>query len=703
MQVGYIYIREHESYDIYDCCKLGKASNIPERDSQYATGEIKRGKFVNVFEVNKSLMDLIEKNIQNEFKDLNIYIDGGTEFYKKEIKVKIKNYLLSNNIIYRELSVNEIKELVRIKRIKDTTNIDKVPYDYQLQIINKTKDYFKFNNKGLLVLICGVGKTLISSWITKELGHKKIVIGVPNTVLLEQWENEIKFIFPDYKLLKVQGGVNTIDIKKFIKKNDLVVVITTYASSYKIRSVNDYNFDMKICDEVHHLTTSNMDLDEITKNFVEFLKIKSNKQISLTATLKYLENSDPNKNTVSNENIEYFGEIIERKSLLWAINKNIVCDYQIQMILSDKLELEKYLDELEIETDSDARLFLSAYASLQSINLGKSHHLLIYSNNKENSIKIIGFIEQLIEKEFFDFDDLFYSEYHSELNEKEQIDILDNYNKSKKGIISCVYCLGEGYDNKLIDGVVFSENMSSNIRIVQSSLRGSRINKNEKSKIAKIILPILHKDNWFDDNDNEDLKKIREVIYQIGLEDKTIEHKIKVYKVPIQKNINNNLIQFDDAEIGEYNDELTKKVLLKSLDRLRLGLTYEKAVLIIKKYKITTKEEYFRLCENDIRLPKEPKEYFKDQFTNWIDYLSIHRIYYNINQCKEKVKEYLKNNIKISNIFDNDKICEELCKLDINFPPNGLWVEYYQNDKISSLDDIIKNNTNKKKKYSSLI
>jgi superfamily II DNA or RNA helicase len=312
--------------------------------------------------------------------------------HKKDIKSKITNYLQSINIIYRELSSNEINELVRVKRDKTIDTNQKIPYDYQLQIINKAKNYFTSNNKGLLVLICGVGKTLISSWITKELGYKKIVIGVPNTVLLEQWENEIKNIFSEYKILKVQSGIDIKEIQKFMKNNDLIIILTTYASSYKIRSLDNHNFDMKICDEAHHLTTSNMNFNEITKDFVEFLKIKSNKQLSLTATLKYLQNSDPDKNTVSNESIEYFGDIIERKSLLWAINKNIVCDYQIQTILSDKAELEKYLDELEIETESDARLFLSAYASLQSINLGKSHHLLIYSNNKENSIKIIRFI-----------------------------------------------------------------------------------------------------------------------------------------------------------------------------------------------------------------------------------------------------------------------------------------------------------------------
>lgn len=48
-------------------------------------------------------------------------------------------------------------------------------------------------------------------------------------------------------------------------------------------------------------------------------------------------------NVVSNDNVEYFGEIIERKSLLWAINENIVCDYLIQTIITNEEQLEQQL------------------------------------------------------------------------------------------------------------------------------------------------------------------------------------------------------------------------------------------------------------------------------------------------------------------------------------------------------------------------
>ena len=76
--------------------------------------------------------------------------------------------------------------------------------------------------------------------------------------------------------------------------------------------------------------------------------------------------------------------------------------------------------------------------------------------------------------------------------------------------------MGEGYDNHNIDAVVFAENMSSNILIVLSALIASRKNKHQSNKITKIILPILNKDDWLENNNNPDLKKVREVIYQMG-------------------------------------------------------------------------------------------------------------------------------------------------------------------------------------------
>ena len=90
---GYIYVRSHPSYDVNDAYKMGKTNNIPERDSLYATGEIKRGNFKVVFEVPIEKMGIIERLLQYEFLAYNIKYDAGIEFYNKKIIDLIEPYL----------------------------------------------------------------------------------------------------------------------------------------------------------------------------------------------------------------------------------------------------------------------------------------------------------------------------------------------------------------------------------------------------------------------------------------------------------------------------------------------------------------------------------------------------------------------------------------------------------------------------------
>ena len=697
MKYGYIYVRTHSAYDVEGACKMGKTDNIPERDGTYVTGEIRRGQFELVIETLYELVDNLEKDLQKYFDGLGLHVkyDGGKEFYKYAIINMIVPYMEKTDIVFRVLSKDEIGLLTRTNRIKTATTSRYIQRPDQIDIVKKSVDHFKTNDKGVLILTCGLGKTLISLWVAKELNAKKICIGVPNILLLKQWREVVCELFPDTPVCLVYGST---DISIFTqKKNTSFIVITTYASSHK---VTDIKFDFKIQDEVHHLTSHNLKASNESRTYIKMLQIQSDKQISLTATIKHLDNSSGDENIVSNDNEEQFGAIIDRKCLLWAIEHNIVCDYIIQTITTNEEQLEQQFIRFNIREVNEQRLFLSAYASLKSVFDGNSHHLLIYSNNMNNSKKLIQFIKILLQDEYFDIPDLYYSDYHSEMKPKYQKEIINNFEKAKFGIITCVYCLGEGYDNHNIDAVVFAENMSSNIRIVQSVLRANRKNKLQPNKITKIILPILNKDDWLENNNNPDLKKIREVIYQMGLEDETITQKIKAFRLDIEKSKPKPKDKKEEEmemidEFGEYDDELTQKLRLKTTKRTTLITTYEKTRKIIADKNIKSKESYDELCENDNRLSKEPEIVFKGQFTNWIEYLSIERVYYDLETCKNKVGEYLllypeikKHHLEIS------IICNELCKIDVLLPPNGLWVEYYN---VKDLRDII-TITNKKKK-----
>jgi hypothetical protein len=161
---GYIYIRNHPSYNEYDACKMGKTTNIPERDMQYATGEIKRGYFEFVIQVPILKLNIIERLLQNEFCYLNVKHNAGIEFYNKKIIPLIEPYLTNIKLQFKKLSKQEIDDLVRCNRVKNNIqslikklksnkqNISYKPKDYQRIIIKKSYEYFQTKDKGLLIV-----------------------------------------------------------------------------------------------------------------------------------------------------------------------------------------------------------------------------------------------------------------------------------------------------------------------------------------------------------------------------------------------------------------------------------------------------------------------------------------------------------------------------------------------------------------------
>ena len=130
---------------------------------------------------------------------------------------------------------------------------------------------------------------------------------MPSTQLLKQWENKLKK-HCSHKIILL-GDNNSPNIIKEYNENEELIILTTYSSSHKIKEVG-VSFDLKILDEVHHLTYTDDTDDKSSKPFKDILDIESKYQLSLTATIKtgkvnYLEMM-----------MDVFGKIIDYKSLM---------------------------------------------------------------------------------------------------------------------------------------------------------------------------------------------------------------------------------------------------------------------------------------------------------------------------------------------------------------------------------------------------
>jgi hypothetical protein len=256
-----------------------------------------------------------------------------------------------------------------------------------------------------------------------------------------------------------------------------------------------------------------------------------------------------------------------------------------------------------------------------------------------------------------------------------------------------------GYDFNKLDFICLSDPKLSIQDIIQCIGRGIRPDElgkygSNKEKILNVSLPV-----YIDENGDNKYEKIIEVlkylIYNIEIPFEEIEFKNR-YSPNFKEE------EHKSNEYDGIND--VKSILLDLLElenkRTALATTYEKARKIIADKNIKDPKSYYELCERDNRLSKEPEIDFKGQFTNWIEYLSIERVYYDLETCKNKVGEYLSMYPEIkTHYLDLSIVCNALIKIDTLFPPNGLWVEYYN---VNDLRDII-TITIKKKKLSVIL
>jgi hypothetical protein len=102
------------------------------------------------------------------------------------------------------------------------------------------------------------------------------------------------------------------------------------------------------------------------------------------------------------------------------------------------------------------------------------------------------------------------------------------------------------------------------------------------------------------------------------------------------------------------------------------------------------------MCKKDSRLCEDADQYYKG--FDWFYFLgksvNDRSDCYSLDECKQKVTEYIKLNPHFKSYHANlNELTHELYKLDQRFPPKDLWAYYYD----TGLDTIIKFPTKKNK------
>jgi superfamily II DNA or RNA helicase len=405
----------------------------------------------------------------------NHYHLNGSVYYTSKLSHHITENHVNQKISYIKLPILDLETKSNIKNV-----LPIVPYDYQIEASNKIKDYFDQNNKAILSLPCGCGKTYTSYLISQKF--QSIIILSP----LKQFAKQNMDRYIDYGytkshlLIDSDGTRNSQEISEFIiSNNNSVLLSATYNSVDKILEIiHLLNNPLIIVDEFHNLSKNN-----VTNQDDPFYKLleTDHKFLFMSATPRVYELEDE----FEDGNL---GEIVYNLSFSDAIEKNYICDYKIYLpsVSEDNSSL---IDD--IKTEIDISLFNdNMKAKCMFLFKALLHHgsrkCIVYCQNIDEIKTMMSTMGKLNEYYLMDFN---MSSIISLTKRKNREDILDHFIESDNvELIFSVRILDECIDITKCDSIYITYPTTSKIRTIQRLCRCIRKDKDNKFKIGHVYI-----------------------------------------------------------------------------------------------------------------------------------------------------------------------------------------------------------------------
>ena len=282
---------------------------------------------------------------------------------------------------------------------------------HQKECINKIENHFKNENKGLIKMFCGSGKSFIIYHTLLQYTNSISILVVPSINLITQFNRDYllndslknynkKYFNKNYELMTICSKnelnnknlnftTNENDIIEFLHKKNIKIILITYQSLtnlINIIKINNIIIDLLCFDEAHHILGNNTSkLLYKNNNFINKL---INKTLYFTATPKNTKEYkmyDPNSKI--NNNI--CGPLIYEYSHINGVNDNILNDFNIRIELYDDntdINIYKSICRTILETGNNRVL---TFHSRSFIKSDKSSDVLSFTNefNKDELIK----------------------------------------------------------------------------------------------------------------------------------------------------------------------------------------------------------------------------------------------------------------------------------------------------------------------------
>ena len=375
---------------------------------------------------------------------------------------------------------------------------------YQEEANNAIYEELLVNNKCIVKMFCGTGKSLLMRRCKTIEGKNLIVFVFPSLSLIDQFYSEYlikEYQHPVENMLKIssenEATTNPIRITQFLSKTINKIICITY-QSFKtlIDNLGGKKINVCIFDEAHHAVGETYQKLIFENDFCE-------KQIFFTATPK-------NANGIvmyDREQMGICGNLVYDYSYLRGMNNGFLNPFEIRIdMFSENTNKSVY--------ESIARAILSS---------GNNRVLTFHSDvNTDRDTSVNNFVNDAVfnvvfkeiqKKEFPQikkYKKVYMIGLTASVNGKQRRKLLNNFDDTKDNqvmVISSCETIGEGIDTKNANMCVFVDPKSSYVKIIQNIGRIVR----KQQQTSTILIPCwVDKTKYLECNNDKD--KCDEVI-----------------------------------------------------------------------------------------------------------------------------------------------------------------------------------------------
>ena len=555
------------------------------------------------------------------------------------------------------------------------------PREHQKKALVDATQHFVTNKqtRGKLIFPCGAGKSLTGYWIIRELNPKSTIIAVPSLSLVKQtlevylremaangtkvkWlcicsdegigKNDDVAFFTDN--LGVPCQTNPTYIENWLKdnKDENKVIFTTYQSGRIIAELSKklkMTFDVGIFDEAHKTVGAD------TKLFSHLLfekNINISKRVFMTATERFYAGSRDDIISMDDEDI--YDETFTQMSFKEAIELELLTDYKVITIDVKKSEIAEFIKDNNLvqlnskwKKETEARSLASMLALRKAMKQFNIKNAVSFHSSIEKATRSKELQKYITDTYNYQPIDTF--TVSGKIPTTKRNDIVQEFAKSPKALITNARCLTEGVDVPNIDCIVFADPRKSRVDIVQAL--GRALRKKEGKDWGYVILPVVY-DEVTGEIDNNNFNEILSIVRGLAANDERIIEYFKDKSLgegSKERSGGAELFTMISETLSE--SDLAEQLSIKIWEKLSRfnWMPYEEAREFARSLKLSGESawrSYRKTKTLPIGIPVSPSVTYGVSFTGWGDFLGTGNLntaqFYNQLWSYDKSKKYLK-------------------------------------------------------------